>query len=270
MKKGLFYLLAVVLLACGETKKTTNTTETDGEGHTSKEALPAPDMHSSENALDWSGTYRGVVPCADCEGIATTVSLMENGQFSRETTYLGKGNETFTSTGSFVWDADGRKVTLTETDGTTHKYQVGENILFHLDREGNRVTGELADHYRLMKQVPDPLVEGKKWRLVQLQDQKVALEGADTAPHLTLNAEDTRVFGSTGCNNFSGAYVLLAGNQLTFGKIAATMRACPDMELPTAFKKVLERTAQYALDNGVLHLKTDQGETLAQLEQVQE
>ncbi|HSH50375.1 MAG TPA: copper resistance protein NlpE N-terminal domain-containing protein, partial [Bacteroidales bacterium] len=30
-----------------------------------------PDMHTSEISLDWQGTYKGVLPCADCPGIET-------------------------------------------------------------------------------------------------------------------------------------------------------------------------------------------------------
>ena len=28
---------------------------------------------NSRNSVDWNGTYRGIVPCADCEGIKTEV-----------------------------------------------------------------------------------------------------------------------------------------------------------------------------------------------------
>ena len=26
---------------------------------------------NSQNSLDWEGTYKGIIPCADCEGIKT-------------------------------------------------------------------------------------------------------------------------------------------------------------------------------------------------------
>ena len=34
---------------------------------------------SSATSLDWEGVYRGVVPCADCEGIVTTITLRRDG-----------------------------------------------------------------------------------------------------------------------------------------------------------------------------------------------
>jgi len=44
-------------------------------------------------------------------------------------------------------DGKGSKITL--SDGS--KYLVGENQLFMLDNEGNRISGELAEHYILKK-----------------------------------------------------------------------------------------------------------------------
>lgn len=35
----------------------------------------APDAHTAENALDWAGTYQGLLPCDDCPGIAMAVQL---------------------------------------------------------------------------------------------------------------------------------------------------------------------------------------------------
>jgi uncharacterized lipoprotein NlpE involved in copper resistance len=68
-----------------------------------------PDMHDSRNALDWPGVYKGVLPCADCEGIETRLSLQRDGDFERTTRYLGKADRVFT--------ARGRTDNYTLTDG---------------------------------------------------------------------------------------------------------------------------------------------------------
>ena len=45
------------------------------------EALPlisfeGMDMaHNSQNSLDWAGVYQGILPCADCEGFDTVITL---------------------------------------------------------------------------------------------------------------------------------------------------------------------------------------------------
>lgn len=116
----------------------------------------ARNMHNSRNALDWPGVYHGVLPCADCEGIETRVSLQQDGGFERTTRYLGKGDRVFSERGRFEWDADGRRVLTRAGDGGTQWYQVGEGRLFHLDRNGQRIGGELAERYVLDKKPGDP------------------------------------------------------------------------------------------------------------------
>ncbi len=108
-----------------------------------------PDMHTSMNALDWEGTYGGILPCADCEGIETSLSIRYDMTYRIERKYIGKNGEAFASEGRFTWSSDGRIIILeNEAPG---KYQVGEGALFMLDSDGRRITGELADMYILRK-----------------------------------------------------------------------------------------------------------------------
>ena len=41
-----------------------------------------PDIHNAETSLDYRGTYRGVLPAADCPGIETTLTLKPDGTYS--------------------------------------------------------------------------------------------------------------------------------------------------------------------------------------------
>ena len=41
----------------------------------------AVDMHNSRNSLDWVGIYEGVLPCADCPGIKTRLTLNYDGSY---------------------------------------------------------------------------------------------------------------------------------------------------------------------------------------------
>ncbi|MGI2259764.1 copper resistance protein NlpE [Shewanella sp. GXUN23E] len=102
---------------------------------------------TSQTSLDWPGSYRGTLPCASCEGIKTTLILKADGQYRLLTDYMGELDGRFDEEGKFSWDADGSKIKLSNGN----QYQVGENQLFMLDQAGNRVTGPLADHYRLLK-----------------------------------------------------------------------------------------------------------------------
>jgi uncharacterized lipoprotein NlpE involved in copper resistance len=110
---------------------------------------PVIDEHNSRNALDWAGTYAGVLPCADCAGLETTLTIREDSSYLLETRHLGQEDHIFVEQGTFTWLEGGNIIQL--NDGTTH-YQVGENRLFLLDRRGRRITGDLAAHYILHKE----------------------------------------------------------------------------------------------------------------------
>ncbi|WEM45081.1 copper resistance protein NlpE (plasmid) [Photobacterium sp. DA100] len=116
-------------------------------------AQPVADSaHSARNALDWDGTYTGILPCADCEGIKTELIVKKDGTFILTEVYLGKEDNIFEYEGSFNWNNAGNTIALPGAGDDSVQYFVGENQLFRLDQEGNRVTGDLADHYVLRKQ----------------------------------------------------------------------------------------------------------------------
>ena len=111
----------------------------------------APDMHTSETSLDWGGTYKGILPCADCEGIETTIVLNKDRTFERTSVYKGKEDGNFNDKGKFSWDKEGRIITL-EIKDENPSYQVREGNIVLLDQKGEVNTGELAELYVLKKQ----------------------------------------------------------------------------------------------------------------------
>ena len=99
---------------------------------------------TTENSVDWNGTYKGELPCADCEGIATTIELKSDNTFVQKNEYKGKGKDnTFEEKGSFEWDKYGSIITLKLKDGV-QKYKVAEGYITHLDQNGKEITGDLA------------------------------------------------------------------------------------------------------------------------------
>ncbi len=88
------------------------------------------DSHSSEISLDWNGTYRGVLPCENCDGILTTITLNDDKTFEFDEFYLGdKNQEDRTEKGEFAFTEDGDKIVLTLKDSSEVIYAVGENRL---------------------------------------------------------------------------------------------------------------------------------------------
>ncbi len=119
----------------------------------SKLSLDAPtNSDNSQNSLDWKGMYKGVTPCADCEGIETEIVLNADLTFTLKSKYLGKGDgKIFQEAGSFVWDKTGGIISLEGLKGRPSQYKVGENRLIQLDMKGKVTSGDLAEKYVLTK-----------------------------------------------------------------------------------------------------------------------
>ncbi|PWK20769.1 copper resistance protein NlpE [Xanthomarina spongicola] len=142
-------LVLLVFTSCNSNEKKNAETNSENIVEIVEEEVVI-DSHSSESSLDWEGTYKGTLPCADCEGIERTITI--NGHtFISKDNYLGKKDGVFDSRGYIKWIDNGQKILLSDDNETT--YLVGENTLTQLDKSGNKVTGELADFYILKKQI---------------------------------------------------------------------------------------------------------------------
>jgi copper homeostasis protein (lipoprotein) len=144
-KLNLILLAAFVILglSCGR----------QSSEQSNSEEIPAEfyDVHNARISLDYVGSYLGVLPCADCEGIRTEVILVDESQFIRRTQYIGHDDMVFEESGIYTWDDAGNTITLQGTE-KPNQYFVSENRIFHLDMGGKRIEGELADQYILVKQ----------------------------------------------------------------------------------------------------------------------
>jgi uncharacterized lipoprotein NlpE involved in copper resistance len=150
-----FFATGFLLFSCKQQEQQVSQNDSVTElnaidGVSSSKIIPKGD--TSQNALDWNGVYKGVLPCANCKGIETELSLLLNGTFVLKTKYLGKGSgEINEIKGAFSWDESGSIVVLSGLDYSPNQYKVGENQLFQLDRQGEVVKGDLASLYILKK-----------------------------------------------------------------------------------------------------------------------
>lgn len=230
------------------------------------ETVPTGD--NSRNSLDWAGTYVGTLPCADCEGIRARIELRSDNTFTRTFTYLGRSEPPAEIAGTFTWDRSGSRIML--GDNTAQQFQVGENVLIHLDGNGQRIDGDSSAAYRLEKTVNDASIEGRRWQLVELNGRAVEPAAGGEVFYFELDAAQSRVTGNASCNRFFGPYELLAGNRLRFGpNLASTMRACPELEREREFLDVLARVDNYSIGDGMLSLNRARMAPLARFRPVQ-
>lgn len=112
---------------------------------------PSDTIHTAKNSLDILGTYKGTLPCADCEGIETEITLQGDETYTKRTKYLGKDNKVHEEIGDYTWKEDGNTLILEGIDSDPVEYMVTETSLIQLDMQGNRITSDLSDKYILKK-----------------------------------------------------------------------------------------------------------------------
>lgn len=231
-----FVVLAVLLPACKSQKQAAD---------------------NSPTSLNWQGSYSGILPCADCEGIATTVVLHPDMSYSMRTQYLGKDETLFNQEGTFTWNMEGNTITLQGMKDGPQYYKLGENQLTHLDMQGQPITGDNASLYVLTKTSNN--ITNKYWKLVEVMGQPVPTDTLQRKePHMILHTADNRVTGNGGCNSFGGTYQLdSVNNRLRFSPLMATKMACIEnerMRIEDQLFKALEMTDSYHVKGDSLQL----------------
>lgn len=194
--------------------------------------------HTSENSLDWAGKYAGVLPCADCEGIETQLTLNDDQTYVLKTHYLtGEATEDIVLEGKFSWE-EGRFIKLEGLENASPFYQVEENRVRALDMDRNPIEGELENHYVLNK-MGNFEVEDKRWQLVELNGK--AIEGNGETHYLIFHSKDGHIEAKANCNVLNLSYEIKNQLGLEIGDGLTTMMACPDnteAELLEVFKTV--------------------------------
>jgi uncharacterized lipoprotein NlpE involved in copper resistance len=127
----------VVLSACGAEEQGSTKNE-------KTETNQAPDMHTSKLAIDYNGYYKGMLPCADCDGIVMAVWLNEDNTYKIYREYLGKEDAVFEGKGQFTWSEDGGIIYLKDEE-QPNGYRVGENQLIKLDSNDEPINDGRSD-----------------------------------------------------------------------------------------------------------------------------
>ena len=86
-------------------------------------------------------SWRGVLPCADCEGIETSLFLQKDGTWVMNQRYQGaKEPSSFASYGT--WARTAEKLVLTDTTGDKTFFRAKGEGMEMLDREGNPIESQ--------------------------------------------------------------------------------------------------------------------------------
>lgn len=101
-------------------------------------------------AAGFYGTYEGTLPCADCSGIKTILTLNDDTTYELSSEYLGKKDGKFNESGTYTVEED-LITLLTPSSGDKTYYRILDGKVALTDSTGVLTEGELADKYILTK-----------------------------------------------------------------------------------------------------------------------
>lgn len=225
------------------------------------------EVQTSRNSLDYLGTYKGKLPCADCAGIETSLELSEDFTYSLIRKYGGKNAKPNEMKGTFSWKEAENAIVLENVKDEPNQYFVGDHALTQLDRQGKKIEGKLAENYILRKmpeaeaaktdalssKQPKPEIIGIHWRLTELNGKTVKNENPSKDFYIEFQQEN--IFKAfVGCNNLNGHYEY-KDNRIHFMRVVGTMKACPNMDMEEDFKEALESVNNFIRNDKILQFR---------------
>jgi uncharacterized lipoprotein NlpE involved in copper resistance len=106
-----------------------------------------------DKSLDFRGVFYGYLPCSDCNGIKTILSLKQHNNYLLVTQPARDSSREFYEKGKYTWDEATQRVTLTpRNDAAPRTYAINdEGTLEQLNGDGKHFTGSIAERYTLRR-----------------------------------------------------------------------------------------------------------------------
>jgi copper homeostasis protein (lipoprotein) len=263
--KILLLLLGISLLNCNKSPKAENPplapTEIVSDG------MIANEQPTATNSLDYLGTYKGTMPCADCPGIETSLELSEDFTFVLTRKYVGKATKATETKGTYSWNHSENAIMLDNLKNQPNQYLVDDGSLIQLDMVGKKLEGKLSSQY-ILKKIPEaeaakldaasPKMQsaqeiiGIHWKLTELNGK--AVKGEDEKDLYIEFLPENNFKAYAGCNKLSGHYEY-KDNRIHFMRIVGTMKACPNMDPEMQFREVLETVNNFVRNEKVLQFR---------------
>jgi uncharacterized lipoprotein NlpE involved in copper resistance len=100
------------------------------------------------DAAKWAGNYSGSLPCGDCKGILTKITLNNDKTYTLSSQYIGKETRPTVYNGTFNLD---KSIVTLDAEGDHLKFQLmpEDNMIVKLDKFGNEEQGGPAARYYL-------------------------------------------------------------------------------------------------------------------------
>lgn len=244
-------ILAVSLVSCNSAK-------------TNNESV-MPDMHTSQIALDWSGTYSGSLPCSTCEGMETELNLTSENTYVLTQSKFNKEGEAKVTEGKISWKDNNIVLENMPKEFASNVFKVEEGRIRMLDSKGSDMAGDSENAYILNKN-GNSEVENVKWKLVEIHGKKV--KGDAESHYIIFHSANGQIEAKAGCNQLTFGYKIKNGLVLEVTPGISTMMACED-KTEDEFKNVMIEADNISVNEKTLTLNKGRMAPLAVFEIVE-
>lgn len=87
-----------------------------------------------------------------------------------------------------------------------------------------------------------------EWNIVEVGGNKTLPTDHSGLPFIGFDATDHKIYGNSGCNRMMGTYSIdLVKKALTFGPIAGTRMACPDMTIEQKIMQAMNEVCSFSV-----------------------
>ncbi len=219
----------------------------------------ADPAHNSRNSLDWAGVYEGVLPCADCPGIRTRLTLRQDGTYELSRLYIDRDREPRLAGGRFTWQPSDNAIALEAGHGG-QRFAVGEGRLALLE------PGAAPRWPQPVRYVLDRVaetgnaglqrtLESHRWTMASAagsQGQRIDGLPAGAGRPIVFGFAEGRLNVEGGCNRMFGGYRIDGENRLVVGRMGSTMMACEPaaMKVDATLSELLAAPAKIELTPG--------------------
>ena len=110
-------------------------------------------MEPVEKSLEFHGIFYGFLPCKDCNGIKSTLSLKQKNNYLLVTQPAKESSKENYEKGKYTWDEENNIVVLTPRNALiTRKYLIkDEETLILLNSDGSKMTEGNPDSYTMRR-----------------------------------------------------------------------------------------------------------------------
>lgn len=141
-KKIIILSLFISFFSCTSDKKAEDTS-------TNKDQI---EEQNTIEEVDYTGTYAGELPCADCLFIRFKIAINKDNTFLAKYIHEGKDKTVIQDEGKYKWLEDDGILYLKASDSDTeYKFKVGENWILMLDKDGKEFDPSFKEKYYLKR-----------------------------------------------------------------------------------------------------------------------